>query len=73
MADDSDEEAIDLFQEPEGYYQPEKEATFVKHRMLNGEELELRLVGNSPLWVRKSRCSPLIYLSSHRNMLKVPF
>jgi len=51
MADDSDEEVVDLFQEPEGFYKPEKEATFVKHRMLNGDELKLRLVGHNPLWV----------------------
>jgi len=51
MTDDSDEEALDLFQEPEGFYQPEKQPTFVKHRMLNGEELTLRLVGHNPLWV----------------------
>lgn len=46
-----DEAGLDLFQEPEGYYAPEKEPTFVRHRMLNGDELQLRLVGHNPLWV----------------------
>lgn len=52
MADSSDEENVaGIFEEPEGFYQPEKEPTFVKHRMLNGDELTLRLVGHNPLWV----------------------
>jgi len=48
---DSEEEGLDLFQEPEGFYKPEKEATFVSHKMLDGRELNLRLVGHNPLWV----------------------
>lgn len=56
----SDDESMggDLFQEPEGYFKPEEEPTFVKHQMLNGNELQLRLVGHNPLWVgRHSTCS----------------
>jgi len=48
---DSEEEGLNLFQEPEGFYKPEKEATFVSHKMLDGRELNLRLVGHNPLWV----------------------
>lgn len=54
MSTTSDDEEVgggDLFQEPADYYQPEKQPTFVTHRMLNGEELHLRLVGHNPLWV----------------------
>jgi len=51
---DDDEEHPDhaLFQEPEGYFQSEKPPSFVEHTLLSGEELQLRLVGHSPLWVR---------------------
>lgn len=47
---DSDE-ALDLFQEPDGFYKPEPEPTQVVHRMLDGRDLSLRLVGHNPLWV----------------------
>ena len=50
-----DEEPIDesLFKEPEGYYAPEKPATYAEHTLLlSGETLKLRLVGHNPLWVR---------------------
>ncbi|KAK5124689.1 hypothetical protein LTR85_001402 [Meristemomyces frigidus] len=50
MADSSDEETAGLFDEPEGFYQPEKQPTFVTHRTLNGNELRLRLVGHNALW-----------------------
>jgi len=49
MSDDDD--APNMFQEPEGFYELEKQPTFVKHRMLNGDEVTLRLVGHNPLWV----------------------
>ncbi|KAF2789479.1 hypothetical protein K505DRAFT_253294 [Melanomma pulvis-pyrius CBS 109.77] len=50
MASGSDDEGIDLFQEPADYYPPEKEATFASHRLLSGQELTVRLVGHNPLW-----------------------
>lgn len=44
------EDGIDMFKEPEGFYEPEKEPTFEQHRMLDGQLLTLRLVGSNPLW-----------------------
>lgn len=52
--DSDNEEAIDLFQEPDGYFQKEKEPTQVQHRTLNGQTLTLHLVGQNPLWVGAS-------------------
>jgi nicotinamide N-methyltransferase len=52
MSSEADEESIDLFQEPADFYEPEKEATFATHTLLNGKELIVRLVGHNPLWVR---------------------
>lgn len=40
-----------LFKEPEGYYEPEKPATYAEHTLLSGEVVKLRLVGHNPLWV----------------------
>lgn len=48
---DEDAPAVDLFHEPEGYFQPEKPATFTTYALKNGRVLNLRLVGHSPLWV----------------------
>lgn len=49
---DSDSEGDgDLFREPEDYYQPEKQPTVVQHRTISGQNLKLRLIGSSPLWV----------------------
>jgi hypothetical protein len=54
--DNSEEdEGLNLFKEPEGYYQPEKQHTFVSHVTLNGQTLTLRLVGHNPLWVGTQR------------------
>jgi hypothetical protein len=50
---DEEEGGLDMFTVPEGYYPPAKEPTFASHRMQNGEELKLRLVGHNPLWVGK--------------------
>lgn len=49
-----DESPIDtsLFQEPEGYYEPDKPHTHVEHTLRTGEVLKLRLVGHNPLWVK---------------------
>lgn len=41
----------DLFQDPEGFYEPDKPATFTSYTMKSGRQIELRLVGHSPLWV----------------------
>lgn len=51
---DSDTEAngeLNIFQEPEGYYEAEKQPTFASYRTQNGTELNVRLIGHSPLWV----------------------
>jgi hypothetical protein len=47
----SEDEGLDLFKEPEGYYPPEKQHTVVTHTALDGQTLTLRLVGHNPLWV----------------------
>jgi hypothetical protein len=54
MSSEVEEDGIDLFQEPAGYYEPEKQATFASHRLLSGQELTVRLVGHNPLWVSDS-------------------
>ena len=41
-----------LFQEPEGYYEPEKQPSFTSYTLPSVGSLRLRLVGHSPLWVR---------------------
>lgn len=51
MSDSDSEGDLGLFQEPEGYYEPEKQPTFVTHKLLDGRELNLRLVGHNALWV----------------------
>ena len=45
-----------LFQEPDGYFRPEKPPSFVEHTLLSGEKLYMRLVGHNSLWVRPA-CS----------------
>ncbi|KAF1972446.1 hypothetical protein BU23DRAFT_554991 [Bimuria novae-zelandiae CBS 107.79] len=50
MSSEADDVGIDLFQEPEGFYEPEKQATFASHKLLSGKELTIRLVGHNPLW-----------------------
>jgi nicotinamide N-methyltransferase len=47
---DSEDEGLDLFKEPEDFYEPEKKPTFQQHQLLSGEILQLRLVGFNPLW-----------------------
>lgn len=46
---------LGIFEEPEGYYPPEKEPTFVTYTLQNGLQLKLRLVGHNPLWVGLSK------------------
>lgn len=48
---DGEDQALDLFNEPDGYYEAEKPPTTVTHRTQDGRELQLRLVGHNPLWV----------------------
>ena len=51
---DSDSDSIapsSLFNEPEGYYKPEKPPTTAAHTLLDGRTVKLGLVGESPLWV----------------------
>lgn len=52
-----------MFTEPEGYYEPEKQPTFAVHRMQNGQELNMRLVGHNPLWVGLHLCVLLLALT----------
>ena len=49
--DDDGLDANALFQEPDGYFQPEKPPSFAEYKLLNGETVKLRLVGHNPLWV----------------------
>jgi nicotinamide N-methyltransferase len=56
MVSDSEDVGIDLFQEPEGFYEPEKQPTFATHKLLSGKDLSIRLVGHNPLWVRFPSC-----------------
>ena len=50
--------AHNLFEEPVGYYEPEKQPRIVSHRTLKGQELTIRLVGHSPLWVGEIEETP---------------
>ncbi|KAI1918607.1 Protein N-terminal and lysine N-methyltransferase efm7 [Ophidiomyces ophidiicola] len=51
MAEDVEDLGLDaVFQEPEGFLPPPKPPTFAEHRMLSGETLRLRLVGDHPLY-----------------------
>lgn len=50
-SDDAGDETFDLFQEPDDFYQKEKEPTQVQHRTLKGQTLNLNLVAQNPLWV----------------------
>lgn len=49
---DDEDHGLDLFQEPDGYYAPEKEPTQVQHTTKNGTVLTIHMIGHSPLWVR---------------------
>ncbi|KAE8145177.1 hypothetical protein BDV25DRAFT_165229 [Aspergillus avenaceus] len=43
-------ETGDLFQDPEGFYEPEPEPTYADHQMLSGQTVRVRLVGSHPLY-----------------------
>ncbi|OCK77194.1 hypothetical protein K432DRAFT_407540 [Lepidopterella palustris CBS 459.81] len=45
-----EDDTVDIFEEPADFYQPEKNATYATHSLISGEELQVRLVGHSPLW-----------------------
>ncbi|KIW14085.1 hypothetical protein PV08_06866 [Exophiala spinifera] len=47
---EDDAASLDIFQEPEDFYQPEKPATFTTYTLKTGQVINLRLVGHSPLW-----------------------
>ena len=49
---ESEEETIDLFQEPADWKPIEKEPTYEEYTLHSGVRLQLRLVGHNPLWVR---------------------
>lgn len=46
---------LGIFEEPEGFYEAEKEPTFVEYTLQSGLKLNLRLVGHNPLWVGSPR------------------
>lgn len=61
--DENDElGSLDLFQDPEGFYEPDKPATFTSYSLRSGRRIELRLVGHSPLWVRHSDSSAKLFV-----------
>jgi len=69
---DSEEEGYsDIFTEPEGFREAEKQPTFETYRLRDGRELSLRMIGHSALWVGFTTCFvtsihnlivPLLYL-----------
>ncbi|RAH66837.1 putative nicotinamide N-methyltransferase Nnt1 [Aspergillus aculeatinus CBS 121060] len=50
MADEDNFDTGDMFQDPEGFYEPEPEPTFAEHHMLSGQTVRVRLVGSHPLY-----------------------
>jgi hypothetical protein len=59
MSDSDSEGELGIFQEPEGFYEPEKEPSFVDYTLQSGLKLNLRLVGHNPLWVGFPKSSSL--------------
>ena len=53
MDDNEDDATFDLFEEPKDYYPPPKQPTEAHYRTVAGQDLALRLVGSSPLWVSR--------------------
>lgn len=47
----------DMFSLPDGFLPPEKPMTLAEHRMVDGRSIDVRLVGNHPLWVRGASSS----------------
>jgi hypothetical protein len=57
IEDEDVENDSNLFKEPDDFYQQEKPPTFVDYTLADGRALKLRLVGQSPLWVRSYHVS----------------
>ncbi len=55
--DENEEDYVNIFEEPEGFYKPEAQPTSASYQTLQGIDLNLRLVGNSPLWVGRDLLS----------------
>lgn len=51
-SDENEGLAIELFQEPIGYYELEKPASYIDYTLTTGQTFHLRLVGHNPLWVQ---------------------
>ncbi|MCJ1359371.1 MAG: nicotinamide n-methyltransferase [Icmadophila ericetorum] len=49
-SEDEEENLGSMFQEPEGYFSPEKPSTSTSYTLLSGEIIQLSLVGHDPLW-----------------------
>lgn len=54
MAEEDNFDTGAMFEDPEGFYEPEPEPTFAEHHMLSGQKVRVRLVGSHPLYVRHS-------------------
>ncbi|KAH7132655.1 putative methyltransferase-domain-containing protein [Dendryphion nanum] len=50
MASSDQEDDVNIFQEPDDFFQPEKQPTCQAHKLLSGHTLTIRLVGHNPLW-----------------------
>lgn len=51
LSDEDDNLDNTMFQEPNGYFQPQMPYTHTDYTLLSGQKLRLRLVGHNPLWV----------------------
>lgn len=49
----------DLFQDPDGFFEEEKQPTFAEHQMLSGQKVRVRLVGSHPLYVWPATLLPM--------------
>lgn len=49
-----DEDGMNMFDEPDGYFKAEAKPTAATHRLRDGREITLHLVGHNPLWVGHS-------------------
>lgn len=51
LDDEDSDDGLDIFVEPDGYFEPEKPFTYEEYQLRDGRTLNLRLVGHNPLWV----------------------